>query len=129
MITITQHQWKDSTPKDLKGSCGADVEIIKESVESEAAHLYHLTGDGVSVWAVVRGEEAAHGLELVVCCVGGRGMKKAGAALKEKALESGFNSIRYHSKNAAIQRLYKQYGIAGVEVERVYRLELGGVNG
>lgn len=126
MIKIIQCLWSDSTPSDLRGSCGEDTEIIKASVESGAAHLYHLVGGGVDIWVVTRGEEAAHGLELVVCCVGGSGMKKAGEALKFMAIQNGFNSIRYHSKNAAVQRLYQKYGIAGVELERVYRLDLGG---
>ena len=126
MIKIIQCPWSDSTPSDLRGSCGEDTEIIKASVESGAAHLYHMIGGGVDIWVVTRGEEAAHGLELVVCCVGGSGMNKAGEALKFMAIQNGFNSIRYHSKNAAVQRLYEKYGIAGVELERVYRLELGG---
>lgn len=126
MIKIIKSPWLESTPKDLRGSCGADTEIIKASVENGAAHLYHMIGGGVDLWVVTRGEEAAHGLELVVCCVGGSGMKKAGEAIKSVAIQNGFNSIRYHSKNAAVQRLYEKYGIAGVELERVYRLDLGG---
>ena len=126
MIKIIESPWLDSTPNDLRGSCGEDTPIIKANVENGRAFLYHLVGEGVDVWAVTRGEDAAHGKELVVCCVGGRGMKKAGAALKEAAIKGGFNSIRYHSKNAAVQRLYESYGFAGVELERVYRLDLGG---
>ena len=126
MIKIIKSPWLKSTPKDLRGSCGEDTEIIKASVESGAAELHHIFGGGVNIWVVTRGEEAAHGLELVVCCVGGSGMKKAGEAIKSVAIQNGFNSIRYHSKNAAVQRLYEKYGIAGVELERVYRVELGG---
>ncbi len=126
MIKIIKSPWLESTPKDLRGSCGEDTEIIKASVESGAAHLYHMIGGGVDLWVVTRGEESSCGLELVVCCVGGFGMKKAGEAIKSVAIQNGFNSIRYHSKNAAVQRLYEKYGIAGVELERVYRVELGG---
>lgn len=126
MIQITESPWLDSTPRDLRGSCGADVEIIKSNVQAGMANLYHLTGNGVDVWAVTRGEDAAYGKEFVVCCVGGRGMRLAGHALKEAAIQSGFNSIRYHTKNAAVQRLYKRFGFAGNEVERVYRLNLSG---
>lgn len=126
MITITQRQWSESSPKDLRGSCLDDVADIRQQVETGRAHLYHITGNDVDVWAVTRGEEVAGRSELVICCVGGHGMKAAGEALKKAALESGFQTIRYHTRNQAVQRLYQQYGFAGSEVERVYRIELGG---
>lgn len=127
MIKIKQCPWSDKTPKDLRGSCLNDVAQIRAEVEAGKSHLYHITGERVDVWAVTRGEVAGQKMELVICCVGGVGMGAAGVALKKAAAEQGFQTIRYHTHKPSIQKLYEKYGFAGKEVERVYRIELGGV--
>lgn len=127
MIKIIQRPWSDSTPSDLRGSCLDDVAQIRAEVEAGKSHLYHITGESVDVWAVTRGEVVGQKAELVVCCVGGVGMQAAGVALKKAAIEQGFQSIRYHSHKPSVQKLYEKYGFAGQEVERVYRIDLGGV--
>ena len=124
MTQIIMKKWSANTPNDLRGSCMEDVELIRSDVEKGLAHLYQIVDKGVSVWAVTRTEAINGGTELVVMCVGGKGMKKAGKALINAAKRNGFISIRYHSRNEAIPRLYSMYGFMGQEVERVYRLPI-----
>ncbi len=124
MTQIIMKKWSENTPNDLRGSCVEDVELIRADVEKGLAHLYQIVGKGVCVWAVTRTEAISGGTELVVMCVGGKGMKKAGEALIDAAKRNGFISIRYHSRNDAIPRLYSMYGFMGEELERVYRLSI-----
>ncbi|KZM43087.1 hypothetical protein OA92_10020 [Marinomonas sp. SBI22] len=129
MIEITRCAWDENTPDKLRGACGEWADITRSNVEKGIEQLHHITGSNVDVWAVTRGEVAAHGSELVICYVGGKGMREAGFALKNAAIKQGFKTIRYHTTEPAIHRLYQMYGFAGEEVERVYRLSLGGGHG
>jgi len=124
MTQIIMEKWSESTLSDLRDSCSDDVDFIRTDVEKGLAHLYHIVDKGVSVWAVTRTEAIKGGTELVVMCVGGKGMRKAGKALIAAGKKNGFISIRYHTKNEAVARLYSMYGFMGHELERVYRLPL-----
>lgn len=128
-MKITRCNWSDSTPQDLRGACEGWEEITRANVESGKEQLLHFTDDDVDVWVVIRVEEVGHGLEMVVCYSGGYGMKKALYALKELAIKNGFASARYHTTKPSIYRMYRKYGLCGEEVERVYRIDLGGERG
>lgn len=125
-MKITRHQWSDSTPQDLRGASEGWEEFTRANVESGKEQLLHFVDDGVDVWVIVRIEEVAHGKEMVVCYSGGHGMKQALFALQDLAIKNGFKSVRYHTTKASIYRLYRKYGLCGKEVERVYRVNLGG---
>lgn len=129
-MKIARCNWSDSTPADLRGACEGMEEITQEKVESGKEQLLHFTAQGVDVWCVVRIESVqGSGLEMVVCYTGGYGMKAVAFALKDLALRNGFNSVRYHTTKPSIHRLYRRWGLQGVEAERVYRLILGGERG
>lgn len=129
MIKITRCNWSDDTPEKLRGACDGWEAITRANVESGKEQLLHFTGENVDVWAVIRVEEVAHGLEMVVCYSGGHGMKAALFALKDMAIKNGFVSARYHTTKPSIYRMYRKYGLCGEEVERVYRVNLGGAHG
>jgi hypothetical protein len=126
MILINRRPWANDTFKKLRGSYDEDAAQIERDVKTGKKHLYQISGKGVDVWAVVKAESSGKGHQLVVCCVGGVGMKEAGNVLMKSAKKQGFESIRYHIKNAAVQRLYSMYGFAGKELERVYKINLVG---
>ncbi|MBJ7539251.1 hypothetical protein [Marinomonas transparens] len=128
-MKATRKSWTEDTAKNLCGSCGEDVETIKKEVNEGVSHLYHLEGENVDLWVVTRGESFPEGSQLVILCVGGKGMKEVGPFLIDQARAFGFASIRYHTKNPAVHRLYCGYGFGGVEQERVYKVDIGGADG
>jgi len=123
-MKISQIKWADNTPDLLRGSCAGEEDFIRSQVENGDAVLLRFEDSDADIYAVIRAETESLGEEMVVMCVGGHGMDKTGLCLIELAKEHGFKSIRYHAKNIAVQKLYEKYGIAGKEVERVYRLAL-----
>lgn len=128
-MQVTQHEWTDDTPEKLRGACSGYVETIKEEVQAGQAKLFHLESETADLWVVLRFESSPDGDEMVVVCVGGHGMASVGEFLISEAARQGLSAIRYHCQNEAVQRLYERYGIAGKEVERVYKIELGGAHG
>lgn len=128
-MKATRKTWPDVVPEKLLAACGDHVATIAQEVQDGISHLYHLEGDQTDVWAVTRGDEFPDGKELVVVCVGGDGMEQVGQFLIDNARALGFDCIRYHASNPATHRLYRRYGFGGVEVERVYKVDLGGVHG
>ena len=127
-MKATRLDWPEIVPPKLEKACGDDMEIVAREVREGISHLYHIVGDGVDLLVVTRGEEYPNGKELVIVCVAGLGMEQVGQFLIDNARILGFDSIRYHCKNQAVQRLYQQYGFAGEEIERVYKVALGGSN-
>lgn len=128
-MKVTEQAWTEDTPEKLRGACKGDQETIKAEVQSGLAKLFHIESDSADLWVVLRFEQYAEGDEMVVVCVGGHGMASVGEFLIAEATRQGLKAIRYHCQNQAIQRLYERYGIAGKEVERVYRVALGGEHG
>lgn len=125
-MKITALNWTAQTDRDIAQAAGADLPLIRGQVKAGEADLYRLESDQTDLLVVARGESTVTGKELVIVCVQGRGMKDAGPVLIEAAKREGFESIRYHCENPAVQRLYQRYGFAGYEAERVYKIELGG---
>lgn len=117
--------WPYKLPEKLAIACGKDLSAIRNEVQCGICHLYHLTSKNTDILVVTRGEEVLEHKELVIVCVAGHGMKEVGQFLIDNARSQGFDSIRYHCQDA-VQRLYSQYGFAGKEIERVYRVEVGG---
>jgi hypothetical protein len=121
-MKVSLISWPYVVPDKLLKACGDDFKSIRNSVQDNESNLYHFQGDNTDLFMVIRSE----GSEMVVVCVGGEGIKEAGQYLIENAQKLGFTSIRYHAKNPAVHRLYSGYGFGGEEVERVYKIALGG---
>ena len=128
-MKATRHAWPEIVPPKLLMACGDHVASIAKQVQDGVSHLYHLKSELSDVWVVTRGEEFPEGKELVIVCVGGEGMEQVGQFLIDNARALGFDCIRYHASNPATHRLYNRYGFGGVEVERVYKVDLGGGHG
>lgn len=129
-MKVTEQSWADDTPEKLRGACGGDNETIKAEVQGGLAKLFHLEAVDVDLWAVLRFERYIEGDEMVVVCVGGHGMENVGSFLIDEANRQGLKAIRYHCQSkSGMQRLYERYGFAGEEVERVYKVKLGGAHG
>ena len=128
-MQVTRLDWPESVPPKLKKACGEDVKVVAQEVREGISHLYQIVGNAVDLLVVTRGEEYPNGKELVIECVAGIGMEQVGQFLIDNARNLGFDTIRYHCQNQAVQRLYERYGFAGEEVERVYKVTLGGGNG
>lgn len=128
-MNIAKLEWTEQTDRDIAQAAGADLPLIRDQVKAGLAQLYRLQSQNTDLLVVARGETAVTGKELVIVCVQGKGMKDAGPALMEAAKRRGFETIRYHCENPAVQRLYQRYGFAGFEAERVYKIELGGCYG
>jgi hypothetical protein len=126
-MKIVRAVWPDVVPEKLLKACAGDVEIIENEVKEGISHLYKMESDNTDLFIVTRGEETKTGKELVIVCAAGHGMKDAGQILIDNARRLGFDSIRYHAKEAT-HRLYSNYGFGGVEAERVYRISVGGCN-
>lgn len=127
-MIVNRVSWPVVVPEKLKKACGDDLEIIRNEVQDGVSHLYQIESENTDLIVITRGEETPAGKELVIVCVAGHGMKDAGQLLIDNARRLGFDSIRYHA-NEATNRLYRGYGFGGVEVERVYKIELGGNDG
>jgi len=127
-MKVTRISWPypHQMPEKLLKACGDDFASIRNQVQDGLAHLYLIEGENTHVWVVTRGEELPEGKELVIVCAAGYGMKDVGQLLIDNAKRLGFDSIRYHGSEAT-HRLYSGYGFGGVEVERVYKVALGGV--
>ena len=128
-MKATRTAWPEIVPPKLLKACGDHVATISKEVQEGISHLYHLEGNQTDLWMITRGEAFPEGKELVIVCVGGEGMEQAGQFLIDNARALGFDCIRYHASNPATHRLYQCYGFGGVEVERVYKVGLGGEHG
>ncbi len=128
-MQVTRLDWPEIVPPKLQKACDCDLDIVANEVKEGVSHLYQLTSDKADLLVVTRGEIYPDCKELVIVCVAGEGMEQVGQFLIDNARALGFDSIRYHCKNQATQRLYERYGFAGEEVERVYKVTLGGGNG
>jgi hypothetical protein len=120
-MMIDAIKWASDIDQRLAVSAGDDLSEIRADVIAGRADLYRIAGDKTDVHMVARGE----GSELVIMCVEGVGMGPVGPVLIDSAKRQGFKTIRYHCKNPAVHRLYQRYGFAGVECERVYKINLG----
>lgn len=127
-MKVSRINWPYEVPEKLAKACGADLKTIRNQVQDGVSHLYKFASKDADLLVVTRGEETPSGKELVIVCVAGQGMKDAGQLLIDNARRLGFDSIRYHA-SAATHRLYSGYGFGGVEVERVYKVALGGNDG
>lgn len=128
-MIVQRVSWPVVVPDKLARACGDDLEAIKAEVMSGICHIYSIESDSANLLVVTRGEESPAGREFVIVCAAGRGMKDAGQFLIDNARRLGFDSIRYHAKSPAVHRLYSGFGFGGVEVERVYKVDLGGARG
>ncbi|MFD1385150.1 hypothetical protein ACFQ45_17505 [Rhodanobacter aciditrophus] len=124
-MKVQRINWPLKVPEKLLTACGDDFKTIRNQVQDGIAHLYKLESDNTDLLVVTRGEETPSGREFVIVCVAGHGMKDAGQFLIDNASRLGFDSIRYHA-NEATHRLYSAYGFGGDEIERVYKVALGG---
>jgi hypothetical protein len=125
-MKVERINWPYEVNEKLKKACGVDFVTIRNEVQDGVSHLYHFESELVDLMIVTRGEVTCNGKELVLVCIAGRGMKYAGQLLIDNALRLGFDSIRYHTN----QSTHKAGGgliFNAVEVERVYRVDLGDV--
>lgn len=124
-MNVQRINWPLEVPEKLMKACGDSFKTIRNEVQDGICHLYRLEGQETEVLIVTRGEETPDGKELVIVCAAGHGMKEAGQLLIDNARSLGFDCIRYHGSEAT-HRLYSGYGFGGHEVERVYKVALGG---
>lgn len=125
-MKIDRVSWPLNVPEKLKKACGDDFVTIRNQVQDGISHFYKFESEDTDLLIITRGEETPSGKELVIVCAAGEGMKEAGQVLIDNARRLGFDSIRYHASSEATHRLYSGYGFGGVEVERVYKVALGG---
>lgn len=75
---------------------------------------------------VVRIERDSQGLEMVVVVAVGANIKETAKRLIEQAHNIGCYSVRFHTSHKGLARLI---ALPFEEVERVYRLDVGGLHG
>jgi len=100
----------------IKTAAGQDLPEIAREIQAGEAQFIDCNGCAF----VLRAE----GSEMVIVCGEGRGAVAAAAILKQKAIERGYKTVRFHTSRPALQRLLKKYGF--FEAERVYRTVLDG---
>lgn len=86
---------------------------LTKSVLDDSAALKRQCDNGIAqCWRLQRGQAymltRAENKELVVCCFEGKNLGEIVSGVIEAAKNSGFTSIRFHTKRPAIVKLIKQ---------------------
>lgn len=111
MIRLEPHDWNDEAGAELAPALGADIEIVREQVQTGDARLYRVQGYG---WIVLRVERAGTGPELVLVAGAGQGLRDVVPALVRLARDNGCNSVRAHVERPGMIRLMAGCGFEAV---------------
>ena len=99
----------------LTQSLAGDSAVLKKQCDSNRAKCWRLNSG--QAYMLTRAENQ----ELVVCCFEGQNLGEIITHVIEAAKNSGFTSIRFHTKRPAITKLLKQeFGL----VESIFRRKI-----
>ena len=113
-------QWTAEADRGLGETLGVFRDDLAEQVRRGIAELWRFGADTYMVTRLDKVREL--GLQLVVCCVKGRGAHQIAPFIIAAAKKQGVHSIRFHSSRPGMARLFGRYGFR--EAERVYLLDL-----
>jgi len=107
--------------KNLRSAFGDEEDAILADCESGRAVAWEVVGHGVVITRIERGPS---GRELVLVAGAGKGMALVLEGFREIARNNNIETIRIHSARRGMWRMLRKSGYK--EVERVYRLKVGG---
>lgn len=105
MTDFILYQWSDALFELMKKSLGEDGEILKSQCLAGRAQVVKIEGRGIDLWGIMRREKKTGYDELVICCIEGKGLRKAAPIIEQWAADNGHESIRFHTRRKGLERL------------------------
>ena len=115
MISAARVTWGEIAPH-VTQSLQGEEEFFSKEIETGKSQAWKFKNK--NLWMITRSE----GVELVICCIEGQGLKDVASGIIEAAKSSGFESIRFHTKRPALGRMLESYGFK--EQERIFNMGL-----
>ncbi len=115
MINFVLHKWDDALFSLLKNSLRGDGRILKTQCENGRAQAIHISdGEGIDLWSIMRREQKDGYAELVICCIEGKGLRKAAPVIEKWAADNGHETIRFHTQHKGLHKLLNNFEVQEV---------------
>lgn len=119
MKIFLHNTWSDQAAEGLSKTLRDDEDFLADQINTGIAQLWEIDTDRGKSWMITRVEQDSTQTELVICCFQGCDLKHVTKHIYQCAEKQGFDSIRYHTQRAGLNRLVIDLGFAPYET--VYR--------